>query len=92
MIDQDLVLPEHSLTFFNIFFHFLILKEHVLTVSYLTKALRMINDSHLSAPVINAHLPTDQVSRWYCSDRRVFEIMVLVRQQLTSCLSCSFKE
>jgi hypothetical protein len=44
--------------------------------------LQMMSNSRRSSPVINAPLPIDQEGRRYCSNRREFEIMAVIWQQL----------
>jgi hypothetical protein len=87
-----LVLPEHILTVFNVFFYVLIIKKHVLTVSHMTVTLQIMSNSRRSSLMINAQLPTDQAGGNYCSDRRKFKKMAAIIRKVTSLLSSSSRE
>jgi hypothetical protein len=63
-----------------------------LTVSHLTVTLRIISDSHRSAPVINYHLLIDQAGGRYASDSKKFQIIAVIWQQMMLLSTSSSKE
>jgi hypothetical protein len=70
----------------------LILKKHAVAVSHLTVTLQVMSNSRRSAPKIIAHLPIDQAGGRYCYDRRKFEKVAEIIQQVTSRLSSLSEE
>jgi hypothetical protein len=63
MIDlKNLGLPEHIFRYFRVSFHDLLLKNLAAAVSHEAVTLQMTNNNRRSAPVINDHLPIEEVS------------------------------
>ncbi len=65
---KNLGLPEHFLGYFRVGFHDLVLKNQAEPVTQ-----RMMNNNRRSAPVINDHLPIEEASGEYSSNRRKLE-------------------
>jgi hypothetical protein len=66
---KKLGLPEHIFRYFRVSFHDLLLKIQAAAVSHGAVTLRMMSNNHRSAPVINDHLPIEEASGEYSSDR-----------------------
>ncbi len=85
MIDlKNLGLPEHIFRYFRVSFHDLLFKNQAAAVSHQAVTLRMMSNKRRSAPVINDHLPTEEASGEYSSDRKKLEKMAEIILQVTS--------
>jgi hypothetical protein len=68
----------------------LICKKQALSVSHLTVTLRMMSNNRRSAPVINDHLPLEETSGEYSSDRKRLEkSAVIILQVMSQSISSS---
>ncbi len=71
MIDlKNFELQEHIFRYFRVSFHDLLLKNQAAAVSHQAVTLRMMSNNHRLAPVINDHLPIEEESGEYSSDRK----------------------
>ncbi len=76
MIDlKNLGLQEHIFRYFRVSFHDLLLKNQVEVVSHQAVTLRMMSNNRRLVPVINDHLPIEEVSGEYSSDCKKIEKM-----------------
>jgi hypothetical protein len=76
---KNLGLPEHIRRYFRVSFHDLLLKNQATAVT-----LRMMSNNRRLAPVINDHLPIEEASGEYSSDRKKLEKMAAIILQVTS--------
>jgi hypothetical protein len=67
---KNLGLPEHIFRYFSVSFHDLLFKNQAAAVSYEAVTLRMMSYNHRLTPVINDHLPIEEASGEYSSDRK----------------------
>jgi hypothetical protein len=67
---KNLELQEHIFRYFRVSFHNLLLKNQAAAVSHQAVTLRMMSNNHRLAPVINDHLPIEEESGEYSSDRK----------------------
>ncbi len=67
---KDLGLPEHIRRYFRVSFHDLLLKNQATAVSLSAVTLHMMSNNRRLALVINDHLPIEEASGGYSSDRK----------------------
>jgi hypothetical protein len=83
MLDlKNLGLPKHIFRYLRVSFHNLLLKNQPTAVSHEAVTLRMMSKNRRSASWINDHLPIEEASGEYSSDRRKLEKMSAIIQQV----------
>jgi hypothetical protein len=77
-------LPEHIFSDFRVSFHDLLLKNQAAAVFHQAVTLRMMSNNRRSTMVINDHLPIEETSGEYSSDRKRLKKMAAIILQVTS--------